>query len=1065
MALNKFHFEFTNLIFPQLYLENNLDFKGMTASQEKSWKLLIFINNRWQKDEKLSQGVGVGLVLALLLILAYTPLLTGVSTLKWDALDCYLPWRWFVAHAWRNGIVPLWNPYQHMGYPIYADLRSVFCLEPYVVAGLGGYSVRLLHLIFLFYLWLGGLGFYRLSGHVLTDYRVRVLGAAAYMLSGYFVGHGQELFGLTAGALMPWVLFYFIRLQQHKEWGDVWKTALFLILLLTGGYQALSLILFYLLLILFLKQGIDHLRRHEWAELRRLFLMNVGLSVLVAGALVVLVVAWVQGRPWVARMSGISLQDAWFMPLTPQSMLSLLTPFATVGQPEFWQTDVSMNNLYFGITFLGFLVAGLDLRGSSILFRILMVFGAVCLLAAMGPYTPVREWLYGYVPLMNLFRMSAWFAWFSLVAFLLAAGRGLEKFISDPRSHLPGWLIGWLLILLGLVVILYLHHNQLLPALQHLLAEGSLHQKTASSSLGQRFAFDALVQLTLMVGMAILILFYKRKPELLPWALGLIILADLLISVRLNFYGTVGSEFTVNQVQAVLDRAPHQYPVPDLRNLLRLYPDNQRKTAPLWRNTHIFTQTVSVEGFNSFRLDAYENLLGRHPELFAEIIRNPLMYWAEAVRPWSDTGRFTLEHRIAFLAEEDKYRAPMRPKGAGLDLRLKHFRPGQWSAEVLARDTALLVVSQAWFPGWAARLDGQPVEILCVNAFQQGVVVPPGRHVLDFKFKNAGLMRAWGFSASIFFIILGFALYYALQRTGGTPGQRWLIAGGLVVLLLGMIFFSRGRDAESMMQALSRQAAALHRVQQTGDRGALFVSCGGQPYRLDSLIRALGLPLYFFPLGPDPELQMHSLDSILQRRKPDAVYFLRDEAFYSFRPEDVLRMKYPAVDTLWADNGRLLLRFHSQGRKKFFYEATLQAGEVSLPEGVIVGNNVVEIYPAGGLAYRLDSLHKGSPTFRIPIPETWRGRPLRIVATAHVLLSQGGSVSLYIKESDGGLTLSQQSTSSHETALPYQRSVFMARTAEISFTQRSKDPVLQVFLWLNGEKPVWVEEMRLGIYP
>ncbi|MCB0688342.1 MAG: hypothetical protein KDC53_17510, partial [Saprospiraceae bacterium] len=35
-------------------------------------------------------------------------------TLKWDAMDITLPWRYFVADAiYQNGTMPWWNPFQH----------------------------------------------------------------------------------------------------------------------------------------------------------------------------------------------------------------------------------------------------------------------------------------------------------------------------------------------------------------------------------------------------------------------------------------------------------------------------------------------------------------------------------------------------------------------------------------------------------------------------------------------------------------------------------------------------------------------------------------------------------------------------------------------------------------------------------------------------------------------------------------------------------------------------------------------------------------------------------------
>jgi hypothetical protein len=46
----------------------------------------------------------------------------------------------------------------------------------------------------------------------------------------------------------------------------------------------------------------------------------------------------------------------------------------------------------------------------------------------------------------------------------------------------------------------------------------------------------------------------------------------------------------------------------------------------------------------------------------------------------------------------------------------------------------LLVISQIYYPGWQARLDGQPVELHRVNVVQQGVIMPPGEHTLDLIF-------------------------------------------------------------------------------------------------------------------------------------------------------------------------------------------------------------------------------------------------------------------------------------------------------------------------------------------
>ena len=48
--------------------------------------------------------------------------------------------------------------------------------------------------------------------------------------------------------------------------------------------------------------------------------------------------------------------------------------------------------------------------------------------------------------------------------------------------------------------------------------------------------------------------------------------------------------------------------------------------------------------------------------------------------------------------------------------------------------TQLLVLSQIFYPGWQATVDGQPIDLLQVNGVLQGVTVPAGRHSVVVEF-------------------------------------------------------------------------------------------------------------------------------------------------------------------------------------------------------------------------------------------------------------------------------------------------------------------------------------------
>lgn len=55
--------------------------------------------------------------------------------------------------------------------------------------------------------------------------------------------------------------------------------------------------------------------------------------------------------------------------------------------------------------------------------------------------------------------------------------------------------------------------------------------------------------------------------------------------------------------------------------------------------------------------------------------------------------------------------------------------------DVHARHDAVLVLSEQHFPGWTARIDGEPADVIAVYGLLRGVVVPAGRHRVTFAYE------------------------------------------------------------------------------------------------------------------------------------------------------------------------------------------------------------------------------------------------------------------------------------------------------------------------------------------
>ncbi len=88
--------------------------------------------------------------------------------------------------------------------------------------------------------------------------------------------------------------------------------------------------------------------------------------------------------------------------------------------------------------------------------------------------------------------------------------------------------------------------------------------------------------------------------------------------------------------------------------------------------------------------------------------------------------------------------------------RVVESHPGLLVVEADVSAAGLLVLSNIYYPGWQAQLDGAPVEIHRVNGVFQGVRVPAGRHSVILRFEPASFK--WGMRLSLAGLILAAGL-------------------------------------------------------------------------------------------------------------------------------------------------------------------------------------------------------------------------------------------------------------------------------------------------------------------
>ena len=98
--------------------------------------------------------------------------------------------------------------------------------------------------------------------------------------------------------------------------------------------------------------------------------------------------------------------------------------------------------------------------------------------------------------------------------------------------------------------------------------------------------------------------------------------------------------------------------------------------------------------------------------------------------------------------------------------------PGGVTLEVETRETAALVVSESWFPGWHASVDGRSVRVRRADALLLGVVVPPGRHRVVFHYVVPGARLGAAVSSAAVAVALAVMAIIALLRRRQASGRR-----------------------------------------------------------------------------------------------------------------------------------------------------------------------------------------------------------------------------------------------------------------------------------------------------
>jgi hypothetical protein len=739
----------------------------------------------------------IKILLLLISILAYWEISLIQYSVKWDMLDVILPWRFYVGECLRYFYFPFWNPYQSAGYPIHADLQCpTWYPETILVGGTTGYSNISLHILFTLYIFIAGLGIFRLTKHFGAENPAAFISGAAFMLSGIFVSHVQHLFIIISLAWAPWSVLYYLKISEEPfDYKNILILSILTFLLISGGYQSLSIAFAYLFFIFFVYYCIKSLIKRNYHSLLTILKSNLVWVAITTGLCLVIISSLPDTFRFVERLSGLSLKQSQSIPFTPRSLISLLTPFAVARDPGFFNTDISMTNLYTGIFMFGFFIAGLFLKLKPEL-KILLIFSFIFLLASFGDFLPVRKWLFNFLPLMNLFRIPGFLRVLIVIPVVITGGMAIDALIKGT-AKIQKW-IYVPIISIGLCLITLLTRSLFKISAeqsQSILNKITLTGFPDSFSVYERISFQCIIQISFLL--LFIILYYKkvRLKILIP----VFVIAEMILALQMNImYTGCMPYYKPLVIRAELKERPRGFPIPPPTAIFK-NTDAAAEIKPLWRNVNIFNKTVSFDAFTSFKLKGYKYFEDENPLLKESILKNPLVYLSD--RAYNKAEYKIDEPKIfhpgdLYFSANDfiKLDTENLNSAPGDTVFLTGFSPDEIKTSVKTKDSQVLTLLQSNYPGWKVFIDGEYVPHYTSNNLFMSVKVPSGEHEVVFRYSNKIVKAAFIFSYSLLTLIIFILIWLYINKKYSKPFRIFIpVLLSFFILLFVVLYLNYSR--------------------------------------------------------------------------------------------------------------------------------------------------------------------------------------------------------------------------------------------------------------------------------
>jgi Bacterial membrane protein YfhO len=156
--------------------------------------------------------------------------------IHYDQAESYYPWQVFMTRAYREGEVPLWNPYAFAGTPFLAANANNALYPPRIALSRTSLSPTRVHDVFVaVHMFLAGVAMYLLLAYFRTSFAGALLGAVSWMAGSFMLAWIALEHFVVVAALLPVAVLLADASIRQRSWPAALALGPVLALLFLGG--------------------------------------------------------------------------------------------------------------------------------------------------------------------------------------------------------------------------------------------------------------------------------------------------------------------------------------------------------------------------------------------------------------------------------------------------------------------------------------------------------------------------------------------------------------------------------------------------------------------------------------------------------------------------------------------------------------------------------------------------------------------------------------------------------------------------------------------------------------